>query len=157
MEHSNTPTTRRSLHTKLRAYERHMQLSNEAILTALQENTGLEDRKELRREAGKLSAISIRGSISSVLTRRRSRSLSNLAIFGCEVLLLPGLFTDDNDHTDKEAWLKREMSLLESLKRKLNPQGRTRRPLTTEETAFLDALDEDSIRGYHQRKYMVDI
>ncbi|SPJ73888.1 uncharacterized protein FTOL_03618 [Fusarium torulosum] len=49
--------SRRRLHTSLRAYERLMQPSNKAIVTVLQENTVPEDRKGLRREASKLSAI----------------------------------------------------------------------------------------------------
>jgi hypothetical protein len=69
---------------------------------------------------------------------------------------LPGLFADDNNYTSREVWLKREILLLNDLKRKLKSQGLTK-PLTREETAFLDALKEDNanpMRGRHEEWLM---
>jgi hypothetical protein len=56
------------------------------------------------------------------------------------------------------AWLEREILLLNRLKRKLESRGLIR-PLTKEETAFLDVLDEDDVspmRGGHE-EWLMDV
>jgi hypothetical protein len=79
-----------------------------------------------------------------------------LTIFGYKVLYLPGLFTNTNNYMGREVWLEREILLLNSLKRKLKPWGLIR-PITREETTFLNILDKDDvnpIEGGHKEWLM---
>jgi hypothetical protein len=99
-------------------------------MTVLHENTIPEDRKGLRREASKLSAIRY--------DTETNEELLGLVIFGCKVLPAPSLYPS------KRRWLDAEIRLLRELQEDGGPRSIRK--------DFLDALKMMIMLHYFEQR-----
>ena len=88
--------------------------------------------------------ISDRGLKSiDISTRCSDLLLVELVIFGCTILLLPGLFPPGYNTNRRFSFLRKELSLLEALKKKLREGERP----VGEDAEFLEDLKDNTRHG----------